>query len=312
MKFLNKTAKVIDGKLVVDLGKDGIKEVPKGIYFASKKFDGVLCAIRNGELWSSSLKPLPNIQLREHFKHLLYLSKLYNLTLVGELYAHELNFQEIISVVMTQDKEIPSFFKFHCFDCIKNDDINEPFHLRLERIPLHPTLIKVEQIEIPSEDAEKFNELFNKYLGEGYEGLIIKNKNGKFKCGRTTLNEGLGFKFKPYETEDAQIIDVIQATEVREGSDRTINELGRSVTSKKKDDRVLIEKASAFLVRWNNLEFKVTIAEDDAEKIRIWNMREEFKTGRHKVEFKAMFDVGVKDFPRHPVSLRLRMAEDEE
>jgi ATP-dependent DNA ligase len=311
MKFLNKTAKVINGKLVVDMGKNDIKEVPYGKYATSRKYDGVLCAIRNGELLSSSLKPLPNIRLRAYFKELIEFSKS-GITLTGEMYSHKLSFQEIISVVMTQDKQVPEHFQFHCFDALKNDNVDESFINRLEHIPVNDKLVKVEQIVIDSHKPEEFVTLFNKYLEDGYEGLIIKNIYGRFKCGRTTLNEGIGYKFKPYETEDAQIIDVIQATEAREGSERTVNEMGYSETSKKKDDRVLIEKASAFLVRWNNLEFKVTIAEDDAEKVRIWKNREEFKTGKHKVEFKAMFDVGVKDMPRHPTSLRIRMAENEE
>jgi len=224
MKFLGKTAKVINNKLVIDLGKEGIKNVPSGEYYASRKYDGVLCAIRDGELLSSSLKPLPNVRLREYFKELLEFSKT-GITLTGEMYSHKLTFQEIISVVMTQDKPVPESFAFHCFDALKNDNISEPFKERLKHIPENHKLVKVEQILINTGEAYKFMELFNKYLEDGYEGLIIKNINGEFKCGRTTLNEGTGFKFKPYETQDAQIIDVIQATEAREGSEKTINEM---------------------------------------------------------------------------------------
>ena len=312
MKFLNKVVNVIDDKLQIDLGNGVIKPIPEGNYCVSKKFDGVLMAIKDGELLSSSLKPIKNKQLWNYFKEVIQICKDKNLILFGELYSHDINFQEIISVVMTHDKEVPENFKFHCFDCIKEEQYDMSFINRLKHIPQHETIIYVDQPVINSKEPYKFQDLFKSYLADNYEGLIIKNADKGFKCGRTTLNEGIGFKFKNYETEDAQIIDVIQATIARVGSEKKINEEGRSVTSKKKDDRVLINKASAFLVIWNNIEFKVTIAEDDQEKERIWNMREEFRTGKHKVEFKAMFTTGVKNAPRHPTSLRLRMFNDEE
>lgn len=307
-KFLNKSAKVIDNKLVVDLGKDGIKEVPKGDYYASIKFDGVLCAFVDGEILSSSNKTDSfNPLLKEYFRDILNYCKSNSVILIGEIYSHERTFQEIISVVKSNvnAKEVPNDFKFFSFDAIRNEEYEMPFKKRLELIPDRlENLIKVEQVLISSDEANQFQETFLKNLQNGYEGLIIKNKDGKFKRGRTTLNEGIGFKFKPYITDDMEIIGVVQSTVARDGSEKKINELGYSQTSKKKDDRVLIEKASAFRVKFNEHEFNVTIAEDDNEKIKIWNEREKY-IGEF-VEVKYM-SVGSKDnVPRHPVTLRMR------
>jgi hypothetical protein len=108
---------------------------------------------------------------------------------------------------------------------------------------------------------------------------------------------------KPFQTFDAKILDVIQATEVREGAEKKINELGRSVTSKKKDDRVLIEKASAFVVLYEEKELKVTIAMTDEEKTEVWSNKTKY-IGRF-IEYKGML-VGAKDLPRHPIFLRFR------
>ena len=68
----------------------------------------------------------------------------------------------------------------------------------------------------------------------------MKSINGRYKCGRGTLREGLIFKVKPFRTFDAKILGVIQATKVDPEAEKKTNELGRSVTSKKKDDRILI------------------------------------------------------------------------
>lgn len=308
MKFLNKSAKVIENKLVVDLGKEGIKEVPKGDYYASTKFDGVLCAFIKGEILSSSNKTDSfNLLLKEHFKDVLDYCKRNSVILTGEIYSHQRTFQEIISVVKSNVhvKEVPKDFKLHCFDCVINGNYDMPFGERLFNIPEHlDNFVKVKQVLISSNTVYKFEEMFLKNLQNGYEGLIIKNKNGKFKRGRTTLNDGIGFKFKPYITDDMKIIDVIQSTKAREGSEKKINELGRSVTSKKKEDRILIDKASAFKVKWKGNEFNVTIAENDSEKKKIWKEKEKY-IGEF-VEVKYM-SVGSKNgIPRHPVTLRMR------
>ena len=116
------------------------------------------------------------------------------------------------------------------------------------------------------------------------------------------------YKVKPWETFDAKICAVIQSTEAREGSEKKTNELGRSVTSKKKDDRVAIEKASAFLVYYNELPLKVTIAMTDEQKCQVWTNQNDYIGST--IEYKGML-VGSKDRPRHPVFVRFREDKDE-
>ena len=89
---------------------------------------------------------------------------------------------------------------------------------------------------------------------------------------------------------------------------KTINELGRSVTSKRQGDRVLIEKASAFKVLYEGKELKVTLAMTDEEKEEVWKNQKKY-IGRW-IEYKGML-VGAKDVPRHPVFVRYRSDKDE-
>ena len=147
--------------------------------------------------------------------------------------------------------------------------------------------------------------MFKVALKGEYEGLILKHQAGRYKFGRGTIKEGLIFKVKPFIEKSAIIKGVVQATAAKEGSERKINELGYSETSKKKDDRELIEKASAFLVDWTvgdeSKDLKITIAATDPEKIDIWENRDKYVGC--EVCFKAM-DVGAKELPRHPVTTR--------
>jgi DNA ligase-1 len=159
-------------------------------------------------------------------------------------------------------------------------------------------------------NVDEVNDLYVNALAWGCDGLILRSLEGKYKFGRGTIKEGLIFKMKPFQTFDAKIVGIIQATEVREGAEKKINELGRSVTSKKKDDRVLIPKAAAFVVMYKGKELKVTIAMTDEEKEEVWE-NQYLYLGR-MIEYKGML-VGAKEngLPRHPVFIRFRMDKDE-
>lgn len=291
---------------------------------ASFKLDGIRCLFIKGEMLSRSLKPIQNKQLREKFRVLIDYSKDRQLILDGEIYSPELSFQLITKFVMTKDFEdektikkngleiltIPEHLKFYAFDIITEDNLEEEFFkrcLKLKKVEdeFKNLLEYVTQVDVhKKEDIES---LFENALEKGYEGLILKDPNGRYKCGRGTIKEGLIYKVKPFKTFDAEITGVVQATKVNPNAEKKTNELGRSVTSKKKDDRILIEKASAFNVQYEGLELKVVLAMTDEEKEEIWKNKESY-IGK-MIEYKGML-IGAKDVPRHPVMIRFREDKD--
>lgn len=276
---------------------------------ASTKLDGIRCIFKNGEILSRSLKQIQNKQLRERFEPIRKYSLDKGLILDGEIYAHGMSFQEITHYVMTQDLEdevLPESLKFYCFDSLVVETVFEPFEKRYERawmISKQYTNIMEIVRHIPVESEKRIEDVFICVLKDGYEGLILRDPNASYKYGRGTIKEGIIYKVKPFVTFDAQITGVVQSTEVREGAEKKTNELGRSVTSKKKDDRVLIEKASAFNVLYEGKELKVVLAMTDEEKEEVWLNKESY-IGR-MIEYKGML-VGSKDVPRHPVMIRFR------
>lgn len=324
---------------------------------ASYKLDGIRCLFIKGEMLSRSLKPIQNKQLREKMQPLTDYSREHDLILDGEIYSPELTFQEITRYVMTQDFEdiksikkhgevlkIPEHLKFYAFDYI-DDNLEEEFFkrcLKLHKITEEFKGIAEYVIQADVYKKEDVEVYFENALKRGYEGLILKASNSRYKCGRGTIKEGLIYKVKPFVTFEAKIKEVIQSTEVidKEGDmlERLIkeniisrnvkitygevrdlyekhfgkltktNELGRSVTSKKKGDRILIEKASAFIVEYEGQEVKPVLAMTDTEKEEVWANRESY-IGK-MIEYKGMM-VGAKDVPRHPVVLRFRKDKDE-
>ena len=282
---------------------------------ASYKLDGIRGIFREETLVSRSLKPIPSRQIQERFNEVAYYSAVKDMILDGEFYSPRLTFQEITSFVMTEDLtssktvkknggavELPEHLKFYVFDCLSDPD--ESFQYRIQEAKRvcgeFPDILEfVEQFVC--NNAQEVEKLFEKALAFGVEGLILRDPNGRYKYGRGTVKEGIIYKVKPFETFDANILGVVQSTEVDASAEKTITELGYSKTSQKKGDRVLIEKAAAFSVDYQGKILKVSLAMTDEEKVEVWKKRDSF-LGTW-IEFKAM-KVGMKDLPRHPVFLR--------
>jgi len=287
-------------------------EIPSGKYLYSTKMDGVRTVITDHSIESRSKTTFPNDNLTKEFKHLKEYCKENNVILDGEFYSHEVNFSDIITICMTKGNkiEIPSSLKFHCFDCIPINDLEMPFNERIKLIPTNlPKLEIVEQKEvlIPQE-SDILSQEFRKMLDLSFEGLIIRGATSKYKFGRTTPTCGTGYKFKEYVTYDAKILDVIQATVVKDGVETTTNQLGKSVTSKKKDDRETIEQASGFYCELDGKKFTVTLGLSDEFSTKIWQEKEKY-IGEY-CEFKAMET--TKDLPRNPGYLRMRWKNQDE
>jgi DNA ligase-1 len=279
-------------------------------YMSSIKLDGFRCIFKNGRMISRSFKEIPNKQLQERFESMKKLSVETGLIYDGEIYSKELTFQQISHFVMSDDLEnepIPNSLKFNCFDIA---DMNNPKLTAMERFEVYknlsvPFVDVIEQriITTPKEAEQMFLEA----VDAGYEGLILKDPKSVYKYGRLTTASGSGFKFKPFVTLDAVIEGIEQATKVDPTVERTVNELGYHKTSHKKNDRIPINKASAFLVDYEGKPLKVTIAMSDVEKEYIWEHQDEF-IGKW-VEYKAMM-IGTKDLPRHPNTVRMRPDKD--
>ncbi len=161
----------------------------------------------------------------------------------------------------------------------------------------------MESIEMPTsikgiETFEQLDAVYQEALDNGYEGLILVHIDHIYKYGRSTLKSGTIFKMKEDKEEyDGIVIDVEESTIVKEGVDKTVNELGRSKTSQKKEDRLLSGMAKGFTVNYEGLgTFCVSLNgfDHDARK-EILENKEKY-IGRH---FKYTGMKPVKDFPRH-------------
>lgn len=273
---------------------------PEGMKYpliASYKLDGIRCLVKDGKVLSRSLKPLPNhhlpLLLQEYVRH-----SLGGVVFDGELYAHNTPFNELTSIIMSKDKPLPPALTYYVFDLPSLTSKPYKYRLNIIRINKFPT--PKSRLCDNYYDVECFlQDAYN----EGYEGLILTNPNSYYKHGRITLSSGNGYKLKRYLTFDGVIKGVVRGTRARRGSLRTTNELGYSVTSRKKADRVPDDKASAFVVDYNGHDLKVALALSDVERSYVWYERDKY-IGRC-IEYKGLL-TGSKNVPRHPVFVRFR------
>ena len=137
------------------------------------------------------------------------------------------------------------------------------------------------------------------------EGLVIKHENHIYKCGRNTLKECTVFKMKDEMVWfHGIIIDVEEGTIVDPMVETSTNELGYSVTSKLKEDRMPSGMAKGFLVRSEHWEVTVTLKgfNNNEKALLLQNKREWF--GR-PIHFIGMYPTKINGAPRGAKYIKL-------
>jgi len=144
---------------------------------------------------------------------------------------------------------------------------------------------------------EELDEMYEWALEIGFEGLVLTHKNHQYKYGRNTLKKGTILKMKDDEREyDGVVLDVEESTVVKEGVHKTTNELGRSVTSKRKEDREPSGMAKGFIVQYEDVgTFTVSLQGFDERAKRELLANKHKYIGRH---FRYTGMPPIKDFPR--------------
>lgn len=96
-------------------------------------------------------------------------------------------------------------FKFYVFDCFEHPD--KPYIERLNKPVTQDQYLEV----VPQKLINNEKELLifeNEMIDAGYEGIMVRKMNGRYKFGRSTANEGLLFKLKRLQDAEATVIGV--------------------------------------------------------------------------------------------------------
>jgi DNA ligase 1 len=270
------------------------------------KLDGVRAIIRADGVWSRSMKLIPNRNVQK-----LALNK-YLHGLDGELIAGEPTASDVYrrsqKACATADSQDPvTFMAFDCYDF--NDDVG--YWTRIseanERVAdsLEELAVFVNADKVHNEAA--LREMEENYLGIGYEGLILRAVEGKYKQGRSTLKEQGMLKVKRFVDSEAEVISMEE--ELHNGNAATESAIGTTERSSHKAGMTGKGRMGALNVRdvTSGVTFKIGsgfTAED-----REWFWKHPLDLKPLVVKYKS-FLIGVKDKPRFPVYLGLREGWD--
>lgn len=210
---------------------------------ASRKLDGIRCCIHEGKAITKSGKPVPNAHIRQWLE--------YNVPngFDGELISGSPSLDTVygttFSAVMKQAGE-PEF-SFYVFD-LCNSDLPAVERCKLLAIRcelLDDRVVFVEQ-SIVNTDTE-VEALYESYLAEGYEGMILKSVSGLYKFGRATPKSQEQLKLKPEDDFEGEILDCYEA-QINENEAFT-NEVGETKRSTHAENKVGKGMVGGYLVK---------------------------------------------------------------
>jgi DNA ligase-1 len=260
---------------------------------ASPKLDGVRALVINGVVLSRTLKPIPNKFVQSQFSKFEHWD--------GELIVGEPTsktcYRDTVSGVMSVEGE-PKV-RFHAFDHFEHP--SQDYRSRVARLKgvVPRNVLVVPQHVVTCLDT--LLKLEEKMLNQGYEGLILRDPNGVYKFGRSTVKEGLLLKVKRFVDAEATVIGFEER--MHNGNEATTDELGRTKRSSHSAGKTGRGDLGAIIVSYGGIEFNVGTGFTDSERELIWKERDSF-LGR-LLKFKY-FPVGVKQAPRHPVFIGWR------
>jgi DNA ligase-1 len=265
---------------------------------ASPKLDGIRAVVIDGVLLSRNLKPIPNTFVQELFGKPEFNG------MDGELICgdpcHPEAFRKTTSAVMSRDGN-PIGIGFHVFD----DFLLElPFHRRIEAVsprawgqvyPVEHTMVS---------DMGQLQSFEERCLGDGFEGVMLRDPQGPYKHGRSTLREGTLLKLKRFADDEAVVIAVEE--QMQNTNELTRDALGRAERSNHKAGMVGKGTLGSLRVRgltgpYAGVEYSVGSGMDDALRSALWERPPIGATVKVKY-----FPSGSKDAPRFPVLLGVR------
>ena len=246
---------------------------------ASAKLDGIRAYIQGGVAYSRNGKAIRNATVQAFFSNGAFDG------LDGELLSgvhDEMVFRRTTSVVMAADGG--GDWVFHAFDRYDMPDATFGERLRAVRSACAfggAVVVPVQQVVL--KDHEEMDKFESECLEQGFEGIMVRNPDAKYKNGRATAKSQDLLKVKRFEDAEATII----------GFEPLV----------RKDGKVEDLLGALIVKRPDGVQFSIGSGYDDAQRKWFW---ENLDTAMGKSVTYTFFAQGGYDLPRFPVFKGIR------
>ncbi len=184
--------------------------------YVQAKLDGVRSIFRNGVFTSRTGKPFGFL---DHIVNELAPATKEGLILDGEIYSTTLGFQQFVGLVKKKkltekDKEAMKHVNLWVYDVV-NDD---PFETRLATLKAFFAKHKFTHVHLlPTEECKERKDVktfHDKYVKDGNEGLILRNKTGLYKLATRSADLQ---KYKEFEDAEYKVIGFTEGEGLEKG-----------------------------------------------------------------------------------------------
>lgn len=275
-------------------------------YYASAKLDGIRCLVLDGIAYSRRMKPIRNKCIQAFVRA----NKEVLNGMDGELIAGEATaenaFRDSTSVVMSEDGG--EDFTFYIFDNILlKDEYYAQRYLAIKAKLQHFNNPKAQLVQHELiHSSEQLEELENKYLEQGYEGIMLNFRKGYYKQGRSATKNPELIKKKLFSDSEFKVVgyDCLYSNQNEAKKDN----LGHTERSTHKEGLVPQEKLGSLkLVTADGVEFSCGSGFDAVTRISLWKNKDSLIGKYVKVKY---FEQGNYDAPRFPIFVGFRDKED--
>lgn len=271
--------------------------------YAQDKEDGIRCFMKGDIGLSRTFKDIPNRHIQQSLKEAMLPDGLDGELITLDAWGKEDKYNDVQSKVMTFTGK-PDFI-YRVFD-LANNQYGYTIRrnglmnwLTNQKCRMWLQFVREEVCNTP-EELEKFEQ---DALARGKEGVIIRAAHGKYKSGRSTLNEGYLLKLKRFTDDEAVIMGYEEL--MINCNEQESDNFGLAKRSSHQDNLEPGDTLGALIVKCPSFTefFKIGSGFTQFERKDIWSKKLEFlgKT----VTFKYQKH-GMKDKPRCPIFKGMR------
>lgn len=181
-------------------------------WYCSRKLDGVRCFIylKDNVIQTSSRGGGHYNVAAQHIITNPTIQQIFtmypDIILDGELYIHGRPLSYISGLVRLETRDLRhNELEFHCYDIVEEGKLFKERYKILQTLSTNNVFKICEHVQLSSE--KEINTLHDKWVQDGYEGLVMRHENNKYQCG---VRSSTMLKIKRFTDDEFKILGLVE------------------------------------------------------------------------------------------------------